>query len=71
MERGPDEILVHEALNRQKHFAVAVVVVVHDDISLMRTALEEVALVVEHIVSRNECSTEFSASMTQPPCPLR
>lgn len=32
---------------------MAVVIVVHDDISLMRATLEEAAVVVEHIVSAN------------------
>eukprot|EP00752_Nemacystus_decipiens_P004605 g4204.t1 len=50
MERSPDDELVTETLNRRTQFPVAAVVVVHDDISLMRTALEEVALVVEHIL---------------------
>lgn len=51
MGRAPDKSLVHEALVRRNRFPVAVVVVVHDEISLMASALKEVALVVEHIVS--------------------
>ncbi|CAM9498628.1 unnamed protein product [Ectocarpus fasciculatus] len=50
MGRAPNERLAREALNRRKRFPVAVVVVVHDDISLMRAVLEEVAVVVEHIL---------------------
>lgn len=63
MERSPEDELVQGALNRRKQFPVAAVVVVHDDISLMRTALEEVALVVEHIVSENGCSGEVRAGL--------
>lgn len=51
MGRSPNERLAREALDRRKRFPVAVVIVVHDDISLMRAVLEEVAAVVEHIVS--------------------
>ncbi|CAM9753558.1 unnamed protein product [Scytosiphon promiscuus] len=50
MGRFPDSLLVRDALKRQTRFPVAVVVVVHDDISLMRATLEEVATVVEHIL---------------------
>ncbi|CAM9672059.1 unnamed protein product [Ectocarpus sp. 6 AP-2014] len=50
MGRSPNERLAREALDRRKRFPVAVVVVVHDDISLMRAVLEEVAAVVEHIL---------------------
>lgn len=56
MKRAPEKVLVDEALIRRKRFPVAVVVAVHDEISLMRTALEEVAIVVEHIVSANSCT---------------
>ena len=51
MARAPDKMLVEEAPVRRERFPVAAVVVVHDDISLMRTTLEEIATVVEHIVS--------------------
>lgn len=52
MQRAPDEHLSKGgALARRKEFPVAAVVVVHDDISLMRATLEEVAVVVECIVS--------------------
>lgn len=51
MDRTPDQLLEREAAARREIFPVAVVVVVHDDISLMRTTLEEVAVAVEHIVS--------------------
>lgn len=56
MERAPDKVLVREALVRRNKFPVAIVVVVHDEISLMLEALEEVAVVVEHIVSENSCA---------------
>lgn len=55
MGRGPDDLLVKEALTRRERMPVAAVVVVHDDISLMRANLEEVAAVVEHIVSESRC----------------
>lgn len=51
MARAPDKIVAEEASTRRERFPVAAVVVVHDDIALMRTTLEEVATVVEHIVS--------------------
>lgn len=51
MERGPHRDLVDEALVRRQQFPVAAVVVVHDDISLLRAALEAAAIVVEYIVS--------------------
>lgn len=51
MKRAPDETLERHALRRRESFPVAVVVVVHDDISLMRATLEEVAMVVEFVVS--------------------
>lgn len=54
MERNPDKILANEALIRRKWFPVAVVIVVHDDISLLRATLEEVAIVAEHIVSEKD-----------------
>lgn len=54
MERTPTNILANEALIRRKQFPVAVVVVVHDEVSLLRATLEEVAIVVEHIVSDND-----------------
>lgn len=57
MKRGPDENLERDALRRRESFPVAVVVVVHDDISLMRATLEEVAMVVEFIVSVNSRCT--------------
>lgn len=63
MGRSPDVTLVQEGLNRRNQFPVAAVVVVHDDISLMRVALEEVALVVEHIVSEDERLGEVRASV--------
>ncbi|CAM9226878.1 unnamed protein product, partial [Pylaiella littoralis] len=50
MGRAPDAVLVHEVLVRRHRFPVAVVIVVHDDISLMRATLEEAAVVVEHIL---------------------
>lgn len=56
MERTPDKLLVDKALVRRKEFPVAVVVVVHDETSLMPAALEEVAVVVEHIVSASGCT---------------
>lgn len=56
MKRGPDETLERDALLRRERFPVAVVVVVHDDISLMRATLEEVATVAEFIVSANNIS---------------
>lgn len=56
MKRAPDKTLEHDALLRRERFPVAVVVVVHDDISLMRATLEEVAIVVEFIVSGNNCT---------------
>lgn len=51
MERAPDQKMLDKAVGRRQTFPVAVVVVAHGDISLMRPALEEVAVVVEHIVS--------------------
>lgn len=51
MARAPDAMLAEEASTRRERFPVAAVFVVHDDISLMRTTLEEIATVVEHIVS--------------------
>lgn len=54
MKRAPDEVLEREVLARRQRFPVAAVVVVHNDISLMRATLEEVAVVVEHIVSVTE-----------------
>ena len=54
MERKPDKILEYEILVRKERFPIAVVIVVHNDISLMRATLEEVAIVVEHIVSMTE-----------------
>lgn len=53
MKRAPDKTLERDALLRRERFPVAVVVVVHDDISLMRATLEEVAVVVEFLVSVN------------------
>lgn len=54
MERVPDnEVML--ALDRRNRFPVAVVVMVHDNISILRSSLEGVAVVVEHIVSENEC----------------
>lgn len=53
MERTPDEVLANNVLDRRKRFPVAVVVVIHDETSLMRAALDEIAVVVEHIVSAN------------------
>lgn len=51
MARAPNKMVAEEASTRRERFPVAAVVVVHDDIALMRTTLEEVAAVVEHIVS--------------------
>lgn len=51
MNRAPDREMLNKAVVRRHSFPVAIVVVVHDDISLMRAALENVAVVVEHIVS--------------------
>lgn len=51
MERVPDHRMLEKAVIRRRAFPVAVVVVAHDDVSLLRPALEEVAVVVEHIVS--------------------
>lgn len=56
MERGPHLDLINEALARRRKFPVAAVVVVHDDISLLRAALEAAAIVVEYIVSVNGCT---------------
>ena len=53
MKRAPDKTLERDASRRRESFPVAVVVVVHDDISLMRATLEEVAVAVEFIVSVN------------------
>lgn len=53
MQRPPDKTLERDAVLRREKFPVAVVVVVHDDISLMRASLEGVAAVVELIVSVN------------------
>lgn len=53
MGRTLDNLLAQEASIRRKNFSVAAVVVVHDGISHMRATLEEVAQVVEHIVSSN------------------
>ncbi|CAM9157458.1 unnamed protein product [Hapterophycus canaliculatus] len=50
MERAPDKLLVRSALIRRKQFPVAMVVVVLDDTSLLCAALEEVAVVVEHVL---------------------
>lgn len=50
MERAPGNE-VRYALDRRKQFPVAVVVMAHDGIPIMRPSLEGVALVVEHIVS--------------------
>ena len=51
MARAPDNMLAEEAFTRRETFPVAAVVVVHDDTSLMRATLEEIATLVEHIVS--------------------
>lgn len=74
MERTPDEVLVHEVLARRQRFPVAAVVVVHDDISLLRATLEEVAVVVEHIVSVSGlyvratcCGGDFRLSLFERP----
>lgn len=56
MKRTPDTVLAHGVLDRRKRFPVAAVVVVNEDISILRSSLEEVAVVVEHIVSENRCS---------------
>ena len=56
MERSPDKELMLEALNRRADFPVAAVVVVHDGITHMRATLEEVAIAIEYIVSRNGCA---------------
>lgn len=56
MERAPDTVLAHGVLDRRKRFPVAAVVVVNEDISILRSSLEEVAVVVEHIVSENRYS---------------
>lgn len=45
--------MLEKAVVKRKTFPVAVVVAAHDDISLLRPALEEVAVVVEHIVSEH------------------
>ncbi|CAM9968750.1 unnamed protein product, partial [Pylaiella littoralis] len=50
MERGPHKDLMHGALARRQEFPVAAVVVVHDDVSLLRPALEAAAIVVEYIL---------------------
>ncbi|CAM9423268.1 unnamed protein product, partial [Ectocarpus sp. 12 AP-2014] len=50
MERAPDTVLAHGVLDRRKRFPVAAVVVVNEDISILRSSLEEVAVVVEHIL---------------------
>ncbi|CBJ29237.1 conserved unknown protein [Ectocarpus siliculosus] len=50
MERTPDKVLEDNVLDRRKRFPVAVVVVIHDENSLVRAALDEVAIVVEHIL---------------------
>lgn len=50
MERAPDTEVMH-ALDRRKQFPVALLVMAHDNIAIMRPSLEGVALVVEHIVS--------------------
>lgn len=51
MRREPDKFIKRHTAYRRERFPVAVMVVVHEDFSLMRVALEEVAIVVEHIVS--------------------
>lgn len=51
MARAPNKMLAEGAFTRREAFPVAAVVVVHDDISLMRATLEEIATVVEHVVS--------------------
>lgn len=51
MKRAPDKTLERDALHRRESFPVAAVVVVHDDISLMRESLEAVSVVVEFVVS--------------------
>lgn len=53
MERTPDKVLEDNVLDRRKRSPVAVVVVIHDETSLVRAALDEIAIVVEHIVSDN------------------
>lgn len=53
MKRAPDRRMLEKAVVKRKTFPVAVVVAAHDDISLLRPALEEVAVVVEHIVSEH------------------
>eukprot|EP00752_Nemacystus_decipiens_P014776 g13155.t1 len=50
MQRAPDKTLERDALLRRERFPAAVVVVVHDDISLMRASLEAVAVAVELIL---------------------
>ncbi|CAM9672191.1 unnamed protein product, partial [Ectocarpus sp. 6 AP-2014] len=50
MERAPDTVLAHGVFDRRKRFPVAAVVVVNEDISILRSSLEEVAVVVEHIL---------------------
>ncbi|CAM9351211.1 unnamed protein product [Ectocarpus sp. 13 AM-2016] len=50
MERTPDKVLEDNVLDRRKRFPMAVVVVIHDETSLVRAALDEIAIVVEHIL---------------------
>lgn len=55
-----------EASARRELFPVSVVVVVHDEISLLRETLEEIAGVVEHIVSWREVSKTYCLSTLHP-----
>ncbi|CAB1101889.1 unnamed protein product [Ectocarpus sp. CCAP 1310/34] len=77
MGRSPNKRLAREALERRKRFPVAVVVVVHDDISLMRAVLEEVAAVVEHILvvvsvrPWHESATDVSPTLRMLECMLQ
>lgn len=50
MGRGPSKNLLEEASARRRTFPVVAVIVVHDEISVLRQTLEDVVDVVEHIV---------------------
>eukprot|EP00752_Nemacystus_decipiens_P004611 g4210.t1 len=50
MKRSPDRRMLETAVVRRKTSPVAMVVMAHDEISLLRPALEEMAVIVDHIL---------------------
>lgn len=52
MGRGSDPLLVEENSARREKFPVAALVVVHDEAKFLKATLEDVALVIEHVVSQ-------------------